>query len=522
MSLHSQNRTVGKLPKRSTGSQIETDDLSLYLELVKHAPVGLLILQQPEENSGSFKIVTANQAATAISFLKDADVVDLCGKGLNQAFPTICESDLKKVFASMARSGCACHIGQLQKHTTGMEHVFSIQAFRIDNKHLGLAFESISERKRAENALGVIQTGLLDFLEAAPDAMLLCSQEGQILFVNSQTECLFSYKRAELNQQPLELLLAERLRRQHVLPWTHQRAERCRNPASVVRELSCRRADGSEFPAEITCTEFRVEEGLGICVAIRDITERQRAEEALRKAAEDLARSNGELEQFAHAASHDLQEPLRTVISTAQLLALDYADQLDQCARKYIALVVESSKRMQSLLDGLLKYSRVGAERKSVELVNCEEACDAATTDLKAALEESRALLTRGPLPCVQGDRIQLIQLFQNLLANAIKFRGEGPPRIHICAERSEQEWVFAVRDNGLGIDPEKSEVIFHLFRRLHRREEYPGTGIGLALCKKIVTQHGGRIWVQSEAGKGSVFFFTLPVNELNSRKPSV
>jgi light-regulated signal transduction histidine kinase (bacteriophytochrome) len=243
------------------------------------------------------------------------------------------------------------------------------------------------------------------------------------------------------------------------------------------------------------------------------LTESKRAEQAVLQTAEELTRSNKELDQFAHAASHDLQEPLRSISSLSRLLVLDYSQKIDATGITYLSAVVESAKRMKGLLDGLLKYSRVGAQRNPVDLVNCEEACDAAVADLRVAFEQSHAVLTRDPLPTVPGDRTQLIQLFQNLLANAIKFRGPDLPCVHISAQRRGHEWLLAVRDNGIGIDPQKFDQIFLLFHRLHSRDEYPGTGIGLALCRKIVSQHGGHIWVESTPGKGAIFFFTLPIS---------
>jgi PAS domain S-box-containing protein len=511
MSLHPQNPRLGKVASRSHRLRVAKNDAALYVDLVNHAPVGLMVLRPPEEESGAFKILAINQAALAISSLKELDAADVRGKGVNEVFPGICEHDLKRTLSSVLQSG-ACHLGQIQRDDTSLvENTFSIQTFPLPNKCLGLAIESISERKRAENALRSVQVGLLDFLETTPDAMVLCDQEGHILYVNLRTEWLFGYSRTQLYQQPVELLVPERFRQQQAFPWIQPGATPQRLSMANGLELFCRRSDGSEFPAEITFSESRVEGRLVICTAIRDITERKRGEEALRKTAEELSRSNAELEQFAHAASHDLQEPLRTVISIAQLFGLDYSDQLDQRAIRYLSMIVGSSKRMQSLLDGLLQYSRVGAQEKPFQSVNCEEVCDAAAADLKAAFEQSGALLNRGRMPCVQGDRTQLTQLFQNLLANAIKFRGQQSPRIDVSCEKRDQQWVFAVRDNGIGIPPEKFDRIFHLFCRLHAREEYPGTGIGLALSRKIVTRHGGRIWVDSKPGEGSVFFFTLP-----------
>jgi len=255
-----------------------------------------------------------------------------------------------------------------------------------------------------------------------------------------------------------------------------------------------------------------------ILAIFKDITvqkilekQRKRAEEALAQRAGELARSNAELEQFAYVASHDLQEPLRMVASYTQLLAKRYQDKLDADARDFIAYAVDGAVRMQKLIADLLNYSRVGTRGKPFEPVNCDAILERVLVSLKLAIEESGAVVGHDPLPTVVGDDMQLGQLFQNLLANAIKFRGESPPVIHVSAEHTGDEWNFSVRDNGIGFAPEYAERIFMIFQRLHSKAEYPGSGIGLAICKKIVERHGGRIWVKSEPGSGANFFFTIP-----------
>jgi PAS domain S-box-containing protein len=244
----------------------------------------------------------------------------------------------------------------------------------------------------------------------------------------------------------------------------------------------------------------------------QDITERKRAEEKLRLALADLGRSNKDLEQFAYVASHDLQEPLRMVSSYTQLLARRYQGQLDASANKFIAYAVDGANRMQRLIEDLLAYSRVGARAKGFERIDCTAALDRALANLKAAIDASGAVVTHGPLPAVVHDNLLLVQLFQNLIGNAIKFHVEAPPRVHVTAEQKAEEWVFAVRDNGIGIDPQYAQRIFTIFQRLHTNEEYSGTGIGLAICKKIVERRGGRIWVESQPGSGSTFYFTVPI----------
>ena len=262
-------------------------------------------------------------------------------------------------------------------------------------------------------------------------------------------------------------------------------------------------------------TEYRVTRdatgrGVGMVGTIQDITERRRAEAELESLVDELRRSNAELEQFAYVASHDLQEPLRMVSSFTQLLRRRYEGQLDATADEFIGYAVDGASRMQTLINALLEYSRVGTRGRPFAPVDTEGVFSAALANLRNAVAESGAEVVSVGLPTVPGDEVQLMQLFQNLIANAVKFRGEERPRVRVEARRRGREWLFSVTDNGIGIGEEYRERIFVIFQRLHGREEYSGTGIGLALCKKIVERHGGKIWVESEPGRGSTFYFTL------------
>lgn len=246
----------------------------------------------------------------------------------------------------------------------------------------------------------------------------------------------------------------------------------------------------------------------------RTISSQQRRLESfnaeLKEHTQGLARSNEELEQFAYVASHDLQEPLRMVASYTQLLAKRYKGKLDSDADEFIAYAVDGATRMKELINGLLAYSRLSSQGNSLEPSDCSAIFDQVPANLQAAVRESEAVVTRDALPTVMGDALQLGQLFQNLVGNAIKFHGEDPPRVHVSAERKDKEWLFSVRDNGIGMDTQYADRIFVIFQRLHSGTEYPGAGIGLAICKKIVDRHGGRIWVESKPGKGATFYFTI------------
>jgi light-regulated signal transduction histidine kinase (bacteriophytochrome) len=247
-----------------------------------------------------------------------------------------------------------------------------------------------------------------------------------------------------------------------------------------------------------------------IADAIAQGIELRRAEEVLMERATELARSNAELEQFAYVASHDLQEPLRMVASFMQLLARRYQGKLDPDADEFIRYAVEGVTRMKHLLQDLLAYSRVGTRARPMSITRSDDVVRRALTALAPVVEECQAEVIVDPLPAVRADEVQLEQLFQNLVGNALKFHGERRPEVRVSARREEGQWIFSVRDNGIGIEPQYFHKIFVIFQRLHGKEEFAGTGIGLAICKKIVERHGGRIWVESEPGQGSTFYFTL------------
>ena len=263
--------------------------------------------------------------------------------------------------------------------------------------------------------------------------------------------------------------------------------------------------------------------------AFQDITVRRQAEDELKRhrdhleklvnernevlavAMRNLEHSNKDLEQFAYVASHDLQEPLRMVASYTQLLAQRYEGQLDEKAKKYIDYAVDGAVRMQRLINDLLTYSRIGTQGRQPEPIDTHSVLSEACSNLQTAIEESGAMVTDEDLPTMRADAGQILQLFQNLIGNAIKFHGADPPRVHVSAKDLGREWCFSVNDNGIGMESQYADRVFVIFQRLHTQQEYPGTGIGLAVCKRIVERHGGRIWLESRPGEGSTFFFTVP-----------
>jgi PAS domain S-box-containing protein len=369
-----------------------------------------------------------------------------------------------------------------------------------------------SRRGLAEKHSAQMEGRYRGLLEAAPDAMVVVNQGGEIVLLNVQAEKQFGYSRDELVGQKVKNIIPEGFAERLIADGTRSAAEELVQQMGTGIELSGRRRDGSEFPIEIMLSPLQSTEGVLVTAAIRDITERKKSEEHLVKAVGSLKRSNDELQQFAYVSSHDLQEPLRMVASYTQLLARRYKGRLDSDADEFIAFAVDGCNRMQGLIQDLLAFSRAGTNGKALRKISGDDALKEALTNLRITIGESGAVVTQDSLPVIQTDDTQLTQVFQNLVGNAIKYRSAEVPRVHVSATKNGgHEWIFSVRDNGLGIDPQYFERIFILFQRLHGRNEFEGTGIGLAICKKIVERLGGRIWVESLPKKGSTFYFALP-----------
>jgi PAS domain S-box-containing protein len=382
---------------------------------------------------------------------------------------------------------------------------------RLENLVAMLARE-VDVRKEAEERLTQSEEGFRLMVSNVKDyAILMLDEEGRVVSWNEGAERIKGYRAEEIigqhfsrfysaedvsNGKPgLELEEAKRNGRYEDESWR-------------VRK------DGSRFLANVVITALRGEAGQlrGFGKITRDITERRKYEDDLLKKVRELKHSNDELQQFAYVASHDLQEPLRMVASYAQLLAKRYQGRLDSDADEFIAYAVDGCNRMQQLVEDLLVYSRAGTNAAAAHEISSENALREALTNLRATMRESGAVVTNDALPTITADDTRLAQVFLNLVGNAIKYRGTEVPQIHVSATKNgSKEWIFSVRDNGLGIEPRYFERIFVLFQRLHGRNEFKGTGIGLAICKKIVERAGGRIWVESEPQKGSTFYFSVP-----------
>jgi PAS domain S-box-containing protein len=364
------------------------------------------------------------------------------------------------------------------------------------------AIRDLAERHRIEAKVrGLVVAAQV--VEAAPHAMLMVDRRGAIALVNRKAEELFGYPRDELIGQPLERLVPPRFRDGAAGQLRGLFADPTAPATAERRELFVLRKTGAEVPIEIDLNPIETTDGLLTLASIIDITERKRHQDELR-------RSNAELEQFAYIASHELQEPLRMVASYTELLGQRYRGKLDDKADKYISYAVDGAKRMQRLVAELLAYSRVGSQGKPLVRVSVAAALTSVLEVLAEPIRSAGAMIEAAALPDVLGDDGQLRQLLQNLIGNAIKFRGDAPPRIALAAEPRGEHWVFSIRDNGIGLEIQHADRIFEMFQRLHDRGRYEGSGIGLAIAKRIVERHGGRIWVESRLGEGTTFYFTL------------
>lgn len=361
--------------------------------------------------------------------------------------------------------------------------------------------QDLTERKLAEERFRMA-------VEAAPNAMLLVDRAGRVVLANHQTELVLGYQRVELLGRAVESLFPDddAARRQLTRLFEHVGG---RQEVGQGGDLELRRRDGSQVAVELGLTPVQTGEGTFVLASIVDITERLRTEQQLKNQAEELARSNAELEKFAYVTSHDLQEPIRMVGSFCQLLRREYGARLDERGERWLSFAVEGAERMQRLVEDLLDYSRVQTRPRELERTDLQRVVDEVLSNLDPTGQEAR--IEVGELPAIVADQSQMLRLFQNLLANALKFRSQRPLEIRISAEPQGEGWLFRVRDNGIGIPPAHTERIFELFKRLHPRERYPGTGIGLAMCRTIVQRHGGRIWVESTPGEGSTFLFFIP-----------
>jgi PAS domain S-box-containing protein len=435
---------------------------------------------------------------------------EAAGKTAREMFPGS-EPEWIAAYGQVALSGEPVHF---ERHDRQTGRYLQVAAFSPEKGRFAVIFNDISERKRAEETARESRRRLETLLSNLPGMAYRCKNDPgwSMEFVSEGRLALTGLPPAKLIENGFAKLV--------------EPEDRPRVWAEVQRALAEDRPFRLQYRIHTAAgeTKWVWEQGVGVFSEggaiealegfITDVSKRWHAERALQSKAQELAAINTELEQFAYAASHDLQEPLRMISGYVNLLARRYQGKLDSQADEFIHYISDGAQRMQQLIRDLLAYSRTGRTSQRPEPVNLQECIEDSLANLKTVLDESGAAVEVGALPRVLGQRSEFLQLFQNLIGNAVKYRGERPPQVQVSAERRGHEWLFAIRDNGIGIEAPYHEQVFELFQRLHGRSEYSGTGIGLAICKKIVENHGGRIWVDSEPGQGSAFQFTLPAEE--------
>jgi PAS domain S-box-containing protein len=481
-----------------------------YRGLLEAAPDAMVVVNQDGE------IVLLNvQAEKQFGYKRD----ELLGQQVKNIIP---DGFAERLIADGTRTAAEALAQQIGtgielagRRKDGSEFPIEIMLSPLENLEgilVTAAIRDITERKRVEETLRQSEERSRLIVSNAKDyAILMLDPDGNIVNWNEGAERMKGYRAEEIiGQHFSRFYSAEDI--SNGIPALElgeaARVGRCENEGWRLRK------DGSRLFASVAITALRDEKGMlrGFGKITRDITERKKSEEHLVKTMQELRQSNDELQQFAYVASHDLQEPLRMVASYTQLLAKRYRGQLDADADEFIDFAVDGCNRMQGLIQDLLAYSRSGSSSKAVRKISSESALSEALRNLHATIEESGAIVTHDALPSIITDDTQLALVFQNLVGNGIKYRGVEVPRVHITATKNGgKEWIFSVRDNGLGIEPQYFERIFILFQRLHGRQEFKGTGIGLAICKKIVERLGGRIWVESQPEEGSTFYFSLP-----------
>ena len=387
-----------------------------------------------------------------------------------------------------------------------------LQALHEENESLKALYEKdMAEHKLAVEALNISEIRYRRLFETAKDGILILDADtGRIVDVNPFLIELLGYTKEDF----IEKAIWEIGFFNDIVANQDKFLELKQKEYVRYEDLPLQTAYGRQINVEFVSNVYLVDTKKVIQCNIRDITERKKSEEKLKLILKELQHSNKELEQFAYVASHDLQEPLRMVSSFTQLLEKKYKDKLDIDALEYIKYAVDGANRMQLLINDLLEFSRISSRRKPLVLVDCTSVLGIVRKNLLSHIEDSNALISNDDLPIVMADESQLIRLFQNLIDNAIKFHGTEHPRIYVSAIDLGNEWQFSFKDNGVGIEEEFKDRIFVIFQRLHNREEYPGTGIGLAVCKRIVERHGGKIWFDSVKNIGTNFYFTIPKKE--------
>jgi PAS domain S-box-containing protein len=485
-----------------------TEASDRYSDLYDFAPGALLTLSE----HGA--VLEANLSAAALLRLERRQL-------LQQKFTCFIPAEAQDTFHLYCQQVLHSGIKQIReltlKSATGRRLTVRVEGIAALNpetykRQCRLSLNDITASKQAEAALASSIARLNGVISSAMDAIISADARQHIVLFNQAAEKMFGISAPEALGQSLGRFIPERYRAAHVRH-VSQYGETGVSNRSMGRlgALFGLRASGEEFPIEASISQVEIQGEKLFTVILRDITERKKAEAALQLKSNELARSNHDLEQFAHVASHDLQEPLRAVSGFVRLLQLRFPDKVDAKAAEYIKGASDGAERMERLILDLLDFSRVGTKGGDFVLVDLNALLGDALRTMQASLKTALAQVTHDDLPTLRADATQIGQLFQNLIGNAIKFRNDQPPQIHVGVRQEPERWVFSVRDNGIGIEPQYFERIFQIFQRLHTRKHYRGTGIGLPICKRVVERHGGTIWVESQPGQGSTFYFSIP-----------
>ncbi len=461
---------------------------------------------------GQGRVVFANGVALELLRRKETEVV---GAPLEEIFPIVneftrqpVENPVTRVLREGTSVGLANHTVLIAADGTETPIDDSGAPIRDKNGNIHgtvLVFRNITERRRAEAAMRL----LASIVESSDDAVISKDLNGIVTSWNKGAERIFGYTAEEMIGHPISVIAApDRIDEMPQILERIRRGERTDHYQTVRRGKRGQLINVSLTVSPVLDSTGKI---IGASKIARDITERVLAEESIVRNADRLARSNADLQQFTYAASHDLQEPLRTIVTFTQMLAERYRGKADAETDQHVEFITSAATRMSALISDLLNYSRLSQHDDAPFTdVRLNDVADWAAHNLQMAIQESGAAIDIGPLPAVWANQTQMIQLFQNLLSNAVKYRGKDAPSIRIGAERKAEEWIVSVSDNGVGIAPEYREYIFGVFKRLHG-QQFPGTGVGLAICKSIVARHGGRIWVESEERQGSIFRFSIP-----------
>jgi PAS domain S-box-containing protein len=480
-----------------------------YRGLLEAAPDAMVVVNEAGE------IVLVNvQAEKQFGYRRD----ELVGQKVMNIIP---EGFAERLIADATRSTAEALAQQIGmgielsgRRKDGTEFPIEIMLSPLESTEgilVTAAIRNITMRKDAERHLGQMEGRYRGLLEAAPDAMVVVNEAGEIVLVNAQVEKQFRYRRDELVGRKIMNIIPEGFAERLIADAARSTAEALAQHIGAGIELSGRRKDGTEFPLEMMLSPLVSAEGTLVTAAIRNISARKKSEQELAVASQVLEESNLELKQFAYVASHDLQTPLRSITGFVQLLQQEYEGKLGEQAQDWIRRTVLAVARMQTLISDLLSYSRVEAHSRPFTQIPFLDVVNDALVLLESSIHDSGGQVACGKLPIVMGDRSQLVQLMQNLIGNGLAYRSDKRPHIHISAKRSGKDWIFSISDNGIGIDPKYYKQIFEIFKRLHNQKDKPGTGIGLAVCRRVVNRHGGKIWVESEPGHGSTFHFTIP-----------